>query len=299
MCGTCGCSNPDNEVSMLDPASGKRTLLRVGNDHVHGHGHDHGHGHHHHHDHAPGHDHDHVHDHDHDHDHGHDHWHDHGHHERVTLETAVLARNDMQAARNRGWFEGRGVVALNLVSSPGAGKTTLLEATIRALSGRVPVMVIEGDQQTANDAARIRDAGARAIQINTGAGCHLEADMVAKAAAALAPEPASLLMIENVGNLVCPAMFDLGERMKVAVISTPEGEDKPLKYPHMFRAAGLVVINKIDLAPHVGFDEAACRENIAAINPDARILLLSARTGEGMSAWLDFLAEQVTHAAAA
>lgn len=211
----------------------------------------------------------------------------------------MLARNDLQAARNRGWFDGRGVVALNLVSSPGAGKTTLLEATIRALDGRIPVAVIEGDQQTANDAARIRDAGARAIQINTGAGCHLEADMVARAATALSPGPGSILMIENVGNLVCPAMFDLGERMKVAVISTPEGEDKPLKYPHMFRAAQLVIINKIDLTPHVDFDEAACRANIDSVNPQARIMTLSARTGQGMNAWLGFLDEQVATAASA
>lgn len=280
MCGTCGCSDPDNEVTMLDPANGKRTLLR---------GEHHHHDHHHRHDH----DHDHPHDHDHSHDLGHHHDHDHDHRDRVTLETAVLARNDLQAARNRGWFEGRGVVALNLVSSPGAGKTTLLEATILALGGRIPVTVIEGDQQTANDAARIRAAGARAIQINTGAGCHLEADMVARAAAELAPGKGSILMIENVGNLVCPAMFDLGERMKVAVISTPEGEDKPLKYPHMFRAAQLVVINKIDLAPHVDFDEAACRANIASVNPDARIMTLSARTGQGMDAWLAFLDQQV------
>jgi hydrogenase nickel incorporation protein HypB len=180
------------------------------------------------------------------------------------------------------------------VSSPGAGKTTLLEATILALGGRIPVTVIEGDQQTANDAARIRAAGARAIQINTGAGCHLEADMVSRAAAELAPGKGSILMIENVGNLVCPAMFDLGERMKVAVISTPEGEDKPLKYPHMFRAAQLVVINKIDLAPHVDFNETTCRANIASVNPDACIMTLSARTGQGMDAWLAFLDQQVT-----
>lgn len=304
MCGTCGCSDPDNEVSMTDPASGAKTLLRGGpvhrHHHDHGDGADHDHVHDHHHSHGDGHDHSHVHhpEHDHGHGHHHDHHHDHDHHHHhgartVTLETAVLARNDMLAAKNRGWFEGRGVVALNLVSSPGAGKTSLLEATIRALGGEIPIAVIEGDQQTANDAARIRDAGARAIQINTGAGCHLEADMVARAVEALAPASGSILMIENVGNLVCPAMFDLGERMKVAVISTPEGEDKPLKYPHMFRAASLVLINKIDLAPHVGFDETACRASIAAINPDARILTLSARTGEGMAAWLDFLRGEI------
>ena len=151
----------------------------------------------------------------------------------------VLAKNDRIAARNRGWFEGRGVLALNFVSSPGAGKTSLLEALVRKLAGSVAIAVIEGDQMTSRDAERIRAAGARAVQINTGAGCHLEADMVARAVAALDPEPGSWLLIENVGNLVCPAMFDLGERMKVAVISTPEGEDKPLKYPHMFQAAEL------------------------------------------------------------
>lgn len=291
MCGTCGCTDPDNEIAMIDPETGKRVLLRSGDDHSHDHDHTHDHNHSHDHDHSHG----------HHHHHHHDHGHDHHHHgeqaARVSLETAVLDRNDRQAARNRGWFEGRGVVALNLVSSPGAGKTTLLETTIRALEGSLPIAVIEGDQQTANDATRIREAGARAIQINTGAGCHLEADMVARAVEELAPKSGSLLLIENVGNLVCPAMFDLGERMKVAVISTPEGEDKPLKYPHMFRAAELVLINKIDLAPHVGFDEAACRANISAVNPNALVLLVSARTGEGMDAWYDFLRAMVSAAA--
>lgn len=291
MCGTCGCTDPDNEIAMIDPETGKRVLLRSGDDHSHDHDHPHDHTHSHDHDHSHG----------HHHHHHHDHGHDHHHHgeqaARVSLETAVLDRNDRQAARNRGWFEGRGVVALNLVSSPGAGKTTLLETTIRALEGSLPIAVIEGDQQTANDATRIREAGARAIQINTGAGCHLEADMVARAVEELAPKSGSLLLIENVGNLVCPAMFDLGERMKVAVISTPEGEDKPLKYPHMFRAAELVLINKIDLAPHVGFDEAACRANISAVNPNALVLLVSARTGEGMDAWYDFLRAMVSAAA--
>ena len=285
MCGTCGCTDPDNEIAMIDPETGKRVLLRGGDDHSHDHDHTHDHNHSHDHDHSHG----------HHHHHHHDHGHDHHHHgeqaARVSLETAVLDRNDRQAARNRGWFEGRGVVALNLVSSPGAGKTTVLETTIRALGDAVPIAVIEGDQQTANDAARIRDAGARAIQINTGAGCHLEADMVARAVEQLAPKAGSLLMIENVGNLVCPAMFDLGERMKVAVISTPEGEDKPIKYPHMFRAAELVLINKIDLASHVGFDEAECRANIAAVNPQARVLPVSARTGERMEDWYNFLRE--------
>ena len=299
MCGTCGCSDPTNAVTLTDPESGDKTLLRHGaiagavpaHDHAHSHDHhhDHGHDHHHHHDHGHDH-HDHDHSHSHDHDHDHDVPHVHGPNgEVVSLEQAVLAKNDHIAARNRGWFEGRGVLALNLVSSPGAGKTTLLERTIQELAGRASVAVIEGDQMTANDAERIRAAGARAIQINTGAGCHLEADMVGEAVERLNMMPGEILMIENVGNLVCPAMFDLGERMKIAVISTTEGEDKPVKYPHMFRAADVVVINKIDLAPHVDFDEALCRGNIGAVNPAAKIIPLSAKTGEGMAEWLDFL----------
>ncbi|MCG8595889.1 MAG: hydrogenase nickel incorporation protein HypB [Kiloniellales bacterium] len=281
MCGTCGCSDPANAVTLTDPDSGERALLRqgaiAGGTEGHRHHHDH-------------HDHGHPHGHDHAHDHDHDVPHVHGPNgEVITLEQAVLAKNDQIALRNRGWFEGRGVLALNLVSSPGAGKTTLLERTIRALAGRVEITVIEGDQMTATDAERIRAAGARAVQINTGAGCHLEADMVAEAVRKLDPPPGSILMIENVGNLVCPAMFDLGERMKVAVISTTEGEDKPLKYPHMFRAAEVVIINKLDLAPHVDFDQALCRANIREANPDARLFALSARSGEGLGAWLDFL----------
>lgn len=282
MCGTCGCSDPANDVKMVDPETGKETLIRQGgllHDHDHHHGHDHGH------------EHGHAHSHDHHHPHeGDDKPHAHGPNgEIISLEQAVLSKNDSIAARNRGWFEGRGVLALNLVSSPGAGKTTLLERTIAEMAGERPIYVIEGDQMTTNDAERIRAAGARAIQINTGAGCHLEADMVADAVATLDPEPGALLLIENVGNLVCPSMFDLGEHMKVAVISTTEGEDKPLKYPHMFRAAGLVIINKIDLAPHVDFDEDLCRRNIAEVNGTARILSLSARTSEGMDNWLGFL----------
>ena len=273
MCGTCGCSDPANAVTLTDPADGKQTLLRTG---AMG---DEGKAHRHHHDHG--------------HDHDHQTHHVHGPNgEVISLEQAVLAKNDRIAARNRGWFEGRGVLALNLVSAPGAGKTTLLERTIRDLAGHIEIAVIEGDQMTATDAERIRAAGAGAIQINTGAGCHLEADMVAEAMERLDPPPGSILMIENVGNLVCPAMFDLGERMKIAVISTTEGEDKPLKYPHMFRAAEVVIVNKIDLAPHVDFDQARCVENIRTANPDARLFTLSARTGAGMAPWLDFLTRQ-------
>ena len=291
MCGTCGCSDPANRVTMTDSDSGTTSVLRDGGPGHHHHHHDHGHDHTHDHEH---HDHNHHH-----HDHDHDAPHVHGPNgEVVSLETAILAANDRVAARNRGWFEGRGVRAFNLVSSPGAGKTTLLERTIRALADRVEIAVIEGDQMTVNDAERIRAAGARAIQINTGAGCHLEADMISRAIETLDPRPGSILMIENVGNLVCPAMFDLGEQMKVVVISTPEGEDKPLKYPHMFRAAGLVIVNKIDLAPHVDFDQERCLANIRAVNPEARIIQLSARSGEGLQSWIDFLDDRPVEAGA-
>ena len=181
--------------------------------------------------------------------------------------------------------------ALNLIGAPGAGKTALLEATIRSLA-HVPVTVIEGDQETDNDAARIRATGCRVLQINTGAGCHLDADMVHRALHALDPEPRSLLFIENVGNLVCPALFDLGEQSKVVVISVTEGDDKPLKYPHMFAAAGLVIVNKIDLLPYVDFDLANCAGYARSVNPGVEILPLSATTGEGIEAWYDWIASQ-------
>lgn len=268
MCGVCGCSDETNTVTMTDMRNGNVAVVREGGLH-----HQHDNHNHHHHPHE-----------------GEDQPHIHGPNgEVVMLETAILAKNDKLAAQNRGWFEGRDVLALNIVSSPGAGKTTLLERTIKDMKDERQLYVIEGDQMTANDAERIRDAGAEAIQINTGAGCHLEADMVGDAARTLDPKPGSILMIENVGNLVCPAMFDLGERMKVAVISTTEGEDKPLKYPHMFQAAELVLINKIDLAPYVDFDEETCRSNIKAVNPNADVLTISATTGEGMSAWYDVM----------
>ncbi|WP_254892373.1 hydrogenase nickel incorporation protein HypB [Roseovarius sp. A-2] len=255
---------------MTDPETGLKTLIRNEHEHEHGHNHAQAHDHHHEGDDAP-------------------HVHGPGG-EVISLETAILGKNNEIATRNRGWFEGRGVIALNIVSSPGSGKTTLLEATIRRMRGRAEIAVIEGDQMTSNDAERIREAGARAIQINTGAGCHLEADMIASAVKSLDPAAGTILMIENVGNLVCPAMFDLGEKMKIAVISTTEGEDKPTKYPHMFRAVDWVVINKMDLAPHVDFDEASCRQNILDVNPKAEILCVSARTGDGMDAWCSRLA---------
>ncbi|MER8465848.1 hydrogenase nickel incorporation protein HypB [Mesorhizobium sp. M1396] len=293
--------------------------------HPHSHAHDHAHGHEHGHDHASEHAHEHHHHHDHPHDdaellgHDHDHWHDHddpgrdhadGHHHHghgherhshgpttvVGLEAQILAKNDALAARNRGWFAGREILALNLVSSPGSGKTTLLERTIRDLKDRIPISVIEGDQATANDGERIRAAGADAIQVNTGAGCHLEADMVAKGLAELRPAFGSVVMIENVGNLVCPAMFDLGEHAKVVILSVTEGDDKPLKYPHMFRAAEIMVINKIDLLPHVDFNVAVAIANARQVNPEIVSLSLSARTGEGLGGWYDWLHHEAAEA---
>lgn len=207
----------------------------------------------------------------------------------MDLQARILAKNDALADRNRAWLAGREILALNLVSSPGAGKTTLLERTIRELSGELDLFVIEGDQATANDGERIRAAGAPVVQVNTGAGCHLEADMVARGLMELKPGPGAVVLIENVGNLVCPALFDLGERAKVVVFSLPEGEDKPLKYPHMFREAELVLLNKIDLAPHVDFDLERALENIRRVNPRARTLKVSCRTGEGLEAWFGWL----------
>ena len=224
----------------------------------------------------------------------------------IRLEADVLGANQRIADANRAHFAGHGVIAYNLVSSPGSGKTTLLCATIEALKVRapgLPVGVIEGDQQTTNDADRIRATGAPAIQINTGKGCHLDAPMIAEAFARLplhghhhhhghdhahAADP-SLLMIENVGNLVCPAMWDLGERAKIAILSVTEGEDKPVKYPDMFAAARLMVLTKVDLLPHLDFDVAQCIAYAQRVNPDIEVLLVSARTGVGMDAWLDWL----------
>ncbi len=211
----------------------------------------------------------------------------------IKLEADVLGENNLVAAANRRHFADHGVTALNLVSSPGSGKTTLLCATIHALRAREPgvqVAVIEGDQQTSNDADRIRATGAPALQINTGKGCHLDAVMVETAISRLAPAEDSVLMIENVGNLVCPAGFDLGEAHKVVVLSVTEGEDKPLKYPDMFAAASLMLLNKIDLLPHLRFDVAACIANARRVNPDIEILQVSATSDEGMDAWLAWIA---------
>ena len=275
MCTVCGCSDTVT-------ADGKVF------GHSHGHAHSHADGHHHHHDH----------------DHGHDHHH-HGHHHYGTgpagvsvpgmsqarlieVETSILAKNDAYATANRRVLKALGALAVNLVSSPGSGKTTLLCETIRRL-GTAPLAVIEGDQQTSADADRIRATGATAIQINTGKGCHLDAHMVGHAMDDLTLKPGSFLFIENVGNLVCPAAFDLGEDAKIAILSVTEGEDKPLKYPDMFTAAKVAILNKIDLAPHTDADLDAYESNLRRVNPSITILRVSARTGQGMEAWIQWL----------
>ncbi|BBF94000.1 hydrogenase nickel incorporation protein HypB [Blastochloris tepida] len=326
MCKVCGCGTASIEGAAPDAHS-----------HAHAHTHAHGHTHadgtrySHAHSHSHSHDHDHEHGHDHDHDHlhddGHVHHHDHaeGTHDYgaglagvhvpgmsqeriVRIERDILAKNNAYARANRARLAAHGIFALNLVSSPGSGKTTLLERIIADLSGRVPVAVIEGDQQTANDAARIRATGAPAIQINTGKGCHLDAHMVGHALDDLALDDLALdgpplraggvLFIENVGNLVCPAAFDLGEAHKVVVLSVTEGEDKPLKYPDMFAAADVMLLNKSDLLPHVEFDVAACIANALKVNPRLKTLVVSARTGEGLAAFLSFIEAGVAMARA-
>src|SRR4051812_3608321 len=218
--------------------------------------------------------------------------HPHGHEAHsveVEIETALLAKNDHLAAHNREWLAGRGIVALNLMSSPGSGKTSLLCRTIPLLARERPVAVIEGDQETRLDADRIRGTGVPVVQINTGAGCHLDADMLARGLAELRPSPGSLVFVENVGNLVCPALFDLGEAARIVVVSVTEGEDKPLKYPYMFSVADLVVINKIDLLPYVDVRLETLAGHCRSLNAHVRVLPLSVTTGEGMGAWRDWL----------
>ena len=303
MCTVCGCG--EGEVKL----EGGKKAHGHSHDHDQG-GHAHDHDHHHHHDHGHHHDHDHVHSHDHDHDHSHPHEHPHpsgrdvidlgsgaaGVHVEglsqsrlIKLETDILSKNNELAEGNRTRLYDLGQFALNFVSSPGSGKTTLLVNTIKALAGSEPVAVIEGDQQTSNDAERIRATGAPAIQVNTGKGCHLDASMVARALDRLELQPGGFLFIENVGNLVCPAGFDLGEAHKVVILSVTEGEDKPLKYPDMFHAADLMLLTKTDLLPYLKFDVDACLANARKVNPRIRILKLSPEMGEGMDAWLSWL----------
>lgn len=271
MCTTCGCDK-DAKPMVTNVQNGKVISM----EHDHGHEHTHCHRHDHEHLHEP-----------HHHDHGHEHGHSHG--RIVTLEKDILAKNNLIAEHNRGWFEGRNILALNLVSSPGAGKTTLLERTLKDLKDAIPMSVIEGDQETIHDAERIRATGCRVVQINTGTGCHLESDMLAKGLKELQPPMNSVLMIENVGNLVCPALFDLGEKAKVAILSVTEGEDKPLKYPHMFKASKIMILNKIDLLPYVEFDVEKCIEYARQVNPEIQVFKISAAKGDGLDHWYDWL----------
>ena len=283
MCSTCGCSG--NAKSVVTNPDHLHAAGDAGGIHHHEHPHPHAHAHD---------DLDHLHMHAHDHDHGdaNDH-HQHSHEDTDTrtirLEQDILAKNNRLAERNRGWFEGRRIFALNLMSSPGAGKTTLLERTIRELGRELALAVIEGDQETLRDAERIRAAGCKVVQINTGTGCHLDAEMLNRALRELDPPTGSVVMIENVGNLVCPALFDLGESARVVIMSVTEGEDKPLKYPHMFRAADLMILSKADLLPHLEFDVAACLEHAHRVNPKLEVLQLSATRSFGLDSWYTWL----------
>ena len=311
MCTVCGCG-----TSVVEDKDKAQKRDAHGHDHAaHGHHHHHGHRHHH------GHDHDHLHP-DHEH-HDHDHHHQHGaesdgvdsiHYgaglagvhapglsqERIVkIERDILSKNDAYARENRHRLAVNGNFALNFVSSPGSGKTSLLVRAIEDLKARREIVVIEGDQQTSNDAERIRATGARALQINTGKGCHLDAHMVGHAIDTLAPERNALLFIENVGNLVCPSAFDLGEAHKVVVLSVTEGEDKPLKYPDMFAAADLMLLNKADLLPHLDFDVGACIAAALTINPDLQTLVVSARSGEGMQAFYAWIEARAARMAVA
>lgn len=265
MCDTCGCGQPgDPGVKILKPGAETES--------AHSHTSD---PHHHHHDHGP----------------EQHHAHGHSHTETITIQEDILGANNLVAARNRGYFEGRGIFTINLMSSPGSGKTTLLERTIRDLSPEMTWAVIEGDQQTTVDADRIDRAGAAAIQVNTGTGCHLDARMVKDALEQLDVPAGAILAIENVGNLVCPALFDLGEARRIVIVSTTEGTDKPLKYPTILRDAHLCIINKVDLLPYVDFDLDAFMEHARKVNPDLQFMALSAKTGEGLEQWIAWLNE--------
>lgn len=279
MCGTCGCGET-NGVSVLTPGEHKHQLEHHHHDHHHDHGHshdhshDHGHGHHHHHG-----------------EHDHHHHHDHGS-KTLELERDILQQNDIAAARNRGYFEALNLLTFNLVSSPGSGKTSFLERSISDLKNELQFQVIEGDQRTFNDAERIDALGVPVVQINTGTGCHLESDMIYDAVKKLDPAKNSILMIENVGNLVCPALFDLGEKSRVVIISVTEGDDKPIKYPTMFEGSDLCIINKIDLLPYVNFKVEKARDYARRVNPSIEFIEVSATTGEGMEKWYDWLRKQ-------
>jgi hydrogenase nickel incorporation protein HypB len=298
MCTVCGCGSDEVKVD--------------GHSHNHEHKHSHDHSYErtkHEHTHADGTTHSHEHENSHEH---HKHEHDHAHtgsnndthygqgpahahvpglsqSRMVEIEQNILGKNDEYANENRHFFTDHGILSLNLVSSPGSGKTTLLTRTISDLKDELSLSVIEGDQQTANDAERIRATGVPALQINTGKGCHLDAHMIGHAMEKMTPEKGGVLFIENVGNLVCPAAFDLGEAHKVAILSVTEGEDKPLKYPDMFYAADIMLLNKIDLLPYLDFDVDKCIEYARRVNPGIQVLQVSATSGEGMQNWYQWI----------
>lgn len=261
MCDTCGCGSDDFKISIPNDANKM-------DDSTYNHSHDH------HHDHTHNH-------------HGHSHS-----SSAILIEKDILLNNNLLAERNRGFFEAKNIVALNLVSSPGSGKTSLLERTLTELKSELNFYVIEGDQQTMNDARRISGTGVPVVQINTGNGCHLDANMINKAVNQLQVDNNALLFIENVGNLVCPALFDLGEKNRIVVISVTEGEDKPIKYPNMFHTAGLCIINKIDLLPYVDFSVDKAKEYALRVNHHLEFIQLSVKTGEGMDNWYSWLKKQ-------
>lgn len=264
MCQDCGCSI-------------------VGEVGIHIHTHDHPHNHNHEHHHTP--------------DHDHNHPHTHEHHHTITVNQSILAKNDRLAEKNRGYFLAKDLYALNVLSSPGSGKTTFLERTITDLQPNIKSAVIVGDLETDNDAQRLKKSGAPTVQITTGTVCHLEADMILKAAQKIDLETIDLLIIENVGNLVCPAAYDLGENLRVVLLSVTEGEDKPLKYPTMFKSADVIIVNKIDIAEAVEFDREKALSNIAKVAPQVPIFELSARTGKGMDQWYNFLKHNLSQLA--
>jgi hydrogenase nickel incorporation protein HypB len=284
MCKDCGCGLPGET-----PVGVSAHHHEEGHEHEHDHAHEHAHG--------PGEHHGHDHPHTHTHSHAgadHDHTHEAGGEARRTVEVrrAILDKNDRLAERNRGFFRARGLLVLNFLSSPGSGKTTFIRESVRALKPDLKTGVIVGDLATDNDAQRLRESGAPVVQITTGTVCHLEAEMVARAVKQLDLSGLNLLIIENVGNLVCPASYDLGEDMRVVLLSVTEGEDKPLKYPPMFQSADVVIISKIDLAQACGYDRDTALANIRRVAPQARVFETSAKTGQGLETWREFLLEQ-------
>lgn len=291
MCDSCGCGHGDG-VTIRKPGDKEHS-----HDHVHTHDHEHNHN-------GELHTHEHNHNHSHDHgDHSHTHEYDHNHHhadhshshaKEIAIEQDILGKNNLLAERNRGYFEAKNILALNLVSSPGSGKTSLLERTIKDQGKEIDFYVIEGDQQSMNDANRIDQAGAPVVQVNTGNGCHLDSDMINKAVKELQVKNNSVLVIENVGNLVCPSLFDLGEAARIVVISTTEGEDKPLKYPTMFETSDICIINKTDLLPYVDFDMEKCKKYALQVNHHLTFFEISVKTGEGMDEWYKWLKKQIS-----